>query len=385
VRALFVAHNFPRHAGDLPGNFLLTFARALVEENVEVRVVAPHAADIPLSDTVEGIPVVRFRYAPDERETLAYTGTMASQVRASNRAKLDLVAFIRSASRAVRAEAGWADVVHAHWWFPSGLATTRSALQGRPLVTTLHGSDVRFARSALPRLLMRSVLKRSARVTAVSSWLATEAARRAGVALPTVAQIPVPSELFAPGNVQRGGILFVGKLDEQKGTAVLLDAMALLPKTVTATIVGDGPDAQTLHARAATLGISGRVHWMGAVPHKDLTPFYQRAALFVAPATDAEGLGLAAVEAQLCETPVVASNVGGLPEVVADRISGLLVPPGEPIALASAISDALDDPTRLAAWGREGRARVLARFDATACARQYKSIYEEVVRERARA
>jgi glycosyltransferase involved in cell wall biosynthesis len=221
---------------------------------------------------------------------------------------------------------------------------------------------------------------RSARVTAVSTWLATEAARRAGVPMPTVAQIPVPSELFAPGSVQREGILFVGKLDEQKGVSVMLEAIALLPKHINATIVGDGPDAQVLHARAATLGIAGRVHWMGAVPHKDLTPFYQRAELFIAPATDAEGLGLAAVEAQLCETPVVASNVGGLPEVVADRVSGRLVPPGDAPALAAAIVDAITDSSRLATWGREGRARVLARFDAAACARQYKTIYEDVVR-----
>jgi hypothetical protein len=88
VRVLFVAHNFPRHSGDLPGNFLLTFARALVQEGVEVRVVAPHAPDIAINDVVDGIPVVRFQYAPEARETLAYTGTMASQVRASNRAKL---------------------------------------------------------------------------------------------------------------------------------------------------------------------------------------------------------------------------------------------------------------------------------------------------------
>jgi glycosyltransferase involved in cell wall biosynthesis len=380
VRVLFVTHNFPRFSGDLPGNFLLNLAHALAAEEVEVRVIAPHAAGLADSELVDGIPVARFRYAAEHRETLAYSGTMAAQVRGSFRAQLELVSFIRAASGLLRQHSSWADVVHAHWWFPSGLAATRRAVNGKPLVVTLHGSDVRFARGFAPRRLMRKVLSRSVRTTTVSAWLANEAARLSRDTHPVVAPMPVPPGLFAPAGAGRDGLVFVGKLDAQKGPDVLLDALALLPKSVTATFVGDGPLAKSLRARTATLGLSSRVQWMGAVPHKELPPYLQRARLAIAPATAPEGLGLAAVEALLCETPAIVSSTGGLTEVVEDGVTGRVVPPLDASALAAAIEDALGDPARLSRWGREGRVRMLERYDASACAARYAAIYRDAAR-----
>jgi glycosyltransferase involved in cell wall biosynthesis len=379
VRVLFVTHNFPRTSGDLPGNFVLRLARALRELDVAVHVLAPHGPQLRFDETVDGIPVTRFRYAPDHRETLAYTGTMAAQVQQSLRAKFDLLSMIRSASRAMRPLALESDVVHAHWWFPSGLAAGAGARAGRPLVTTLHGSDVRLARGALPRHWMRRVLRSSSRVTAVSQWLADEAVRLAAVTRPEVLPMPVDTELFTPANVPRDGVLFVGKLDAQKGAAILLEALTLTAKSVTATIVGDGADARALHARAAALGVAGRVRWCGALPHAALPPFYRAARLVIAPATAPEGLGLSAAEAQLCETPVIASRVGGLPDLVDDGVTGVLVPPNDAAALAGAIDASIGLPDQLAAWGREGRMRVLARFSPAACAAQYRDVYTQAV------
>ena len=380
VRVLFVTHNYPRYPGDLPGNFLARLARALHGQDVDVHVLAPHAPGLTDSASVDGIAVTRFRYAPDARETLAYSGTMASQVQESFRAKIDLIALIRAASRAVRSHATAVDVVHAHWWFPAGLAATRGALGGRPLITTLHGSDIRLARSGIARSLMRRVFARSTRVTAVSSWLAAEASRLGGGALPIVAPMPVETGLFVPRPVDRDGLLFVGKLDAQKGAAVLLQALAQLPASVTATFIGDGPDAHTLRARAAGLGVSGRVRWMGALAHAELPRYYQAARLFVAPATEPEGLGLTAAEALLCETPVVGSDIGGIPDLVEDGVTGRLVPAGNPGALATAISTSLAEGHELSRWGTAGRARVMARFEPAPCAGLYRSIYEEAIR-----
>lgn len=378
MRVLFITHNFPRHPGDLPGNFILRLARALKETGVEIQVLAPHAPRLTPVVSIETIPVERFRYAPERRETLAYEGTMAAQVRNSLRAKLDMIALIRAGAKAVQAHAVTADVVHAHWWFPGGLAVTRAAARGKPIVTTLHGSDVRFARGTVARALMSRVLARSARVTAVSQWLADEAARLGGIDAPRVAPMPVETDMFTPSDTPRDGVLFVGKLDDQKGPHVLLEALAQLPSRISGTFVGDGPNAQMLHARAAALGVAGRVRWCGALPQEALASYYRAARVVVAPATEAEGLGLVAAESMLCETPVIASKLGGLPDLVEDGVTGRLVPPSDPKALAAAIETSLASPERLAQWGKTGRARVLDRMSPAACAATYRAIYEEV-------
>jgi glycosyltransferase involved in cell wall biosynthesis len=198
-----------------------------------------------------------------------------------------------------------------------------------------------------------------------------------------VAPMPVDIELFSPSNTQRNGVLFVGKLDAQNGARILLEALALLPNTVNGTFIGDGPDAQALHARAAALGVAGRVRWCGALPHEALAAHYRAARVVVAPATEAEGLGLVAAEALLCETPVVASHIGGLSDLVEDGVTGRLVPPADAKALAAALTESLAAPARLAEWGSAGRARILARMSPAACAARYREIYDEVIRTRA--
>lgn len=378
MRVLFVTHNFPRFPGDLPGNFLLRLAMAMRAQDVDVRVIAPHAAGLAESDQVDGVPVTRIRYAADERETLAYGGTMAAQVGGSWSARLDLVRLISAAGRTAVRDAGEVSVVHAHWWFPSGLAVTRHRRRLPPVVTTLHGSDVRFGvRSSAGRYLMRRTLRRSARVTAVSQYLADEATRVSGAPV-TIAPMPADTGVFQPGTGTRDGLLFVGKLDAQKGLHVLIDALTMLPVDITLTVVGDGPDRDRCREHAAAIGVAGRIRWMGQLPLQELPAHYRRARLLIAPATAPEGLGLVAVEALLCETPVVASDTGGLRDVVEHERTGVLVPPSDPAVLAHALEQALADPGRAAAWGREGRTLVLARFGPDACAAAYAAIYREI-------
>jgi glycosyltransferase involved in cell wall biosynthesis len=194
--------------------------------------------------------------------------------------------------------------------------------------------------------------------------------------------MPVDTEVFTPRTVHRQGLLFVGRLDPQKGLEVLLSALARLPNDVSLTVVGDGAEAQRLRARAAALGVAGRVRWVGAEPQAALADYYRNARLVVAPATAPEGLGLVPIEALLCETPVVASNVGGLPDVVDDGQTGRLVAPSDPALLANTIAEVLANPERLEQWGRAGRTRVLDRFTPKACASAYRAVYEDAIRAR---
>jgi glycosyltransferase involved in cell wall biosynthesis len=388
VRVLFLAHSFPRRPGDAPGSFLLRLARALADAGIDVQVVAPAAPGLAAAEELEGIPVTRFRYAPRRWETLAYTGNMAEDVRRSTSAKLALAGFLAAEGAAARRAAARfrPDVLHAHWWFPNGLAATLpGAPRAIPLVTTFHGSDVRLARSVpAARAPLRRVVRHSAVLTAVSRWLADEARAAVPEARPVVAPMPVATELFTPGG-QRDArrLLFVGRLNAQKGIETLLRALARAARSATLDVVGDGPDRDRLHTIAAELGVAERVRWLGALPQDRLPELYRRAAALVVPSTG-EGLGLVAVEAMLCETPVVAYRSGGLLDVVEDGRTGLLVEPGDPALLARALDDVLDRPDA-AALGREGRRRAREAFSPAAAARRYAEIYHEAASRRAAA
>jgi glycosyltransferase involved in cell wall biosynthesis len=381
MRVLFLTHNYPRFPGDPAGSFLHQLALALRRIDIAVTVLAPAAPSLQRLTDVDGVRVERFRYAPKRVETLAYTGKMVESYRGSVSGKLAAASLLAAEVMAVRRVVAEArpDIVHSHWWFPSGLAAA-IAHCGRPLVTTCHGTDIRLAvalRVAQPPL--RFVVSRSVAVTTVSSWLARCLVAIAPQSRPIVAPMPVAVELFQPGAQarRRGSLLFVGRLSEQKGLHFLLHAMQALDDSITLDVVGDGPDRERLRALAHTLGVADRIRWHGARPQNELPPFYCSADVLVVPSIE-EGLGLVAVEAQLCETPVVAFASGGLLDIVQDGVTGYLVPPGDQGALAQAITLAQRDPRRTEIV-RNAREMALARYAPTAVAARYAEIYSRVL------
>lgn len=396
-RILFVTHNVPRHVGDAAGSFVLRLAVALQGQGAQVDVLAPGAPGLPTEDRVEDIPITRVRYASERHMTLAYEGQMAEAVRNSWNGKRALVQMLlamrRATARALhtaRREGRAYDVLHAHWWFPSGLALwhlhARRA-NGTPLVITMHGSDVRLAMQApASHPIMRRVLGEASVRTAVSSWLAGTAEQIAPAAPVLVSPMPVDIRLFADApdpTRNRQGILFVGRLNAQKGIADLIEALAHPalaaghPDTVL-HIVGDGPDRAALLARAECLGVATRLIWHRALTQSALIPLYRQSQVVAMPSRG-EGLGLVAVEAQLCATPVVGYADGGLPDVVRPGLGGALVAPGNIPALADNLARVLADPTQGQQPGLRARAEMLARFSPDAVATRYLGHYRDAI------
>ncbi|HEX6965170.1 MAG TPA: glycosyltransferase, partial [Gemmatimonadaceae bacterium] len=274
MRVLFLTHAFPRFAGDAAGSFLLRLAVALRSEGIDVNAIAPGAPGVPAQDVIEGVPVHRFRYAPRRFETLAYTGTMAEQVATSWSARFSLLGFLGAELRAARhaRRALRPALIHAHWWFPSGMVATwlRTLSPGThmPIVTTLHGSDVRLGRrGALARSRFRAVLRQSSAVTTVSHWLANGVTDVLPAARPIVAPMPVATDLFHPGRVRSTDrLLFVGRANEQKGLRVLIQALAIARTPLSLDIVGDGDGRAPYERLASELGVTERLHWRGALP-----------------------------------------------------------------------------------------------------------------------
>lgn len=351
-----------------------------------MRVIAPSAPGLRCEDEIGGIPVTRFRYAPGRHETLAYTGTMAEDVSASWTAKLALGGMLASEFNAIlRSARGYrADLLHAHWWFPNGVAAAAASVVTRiPLVTTSHGSDVRLLlKEPAAAPLARFVFGQSAAVTCVSRWLASNATAYTSSA-PTVAPMPVNADLFSPsGTRDEAKLLFVGRLSSQKGAELAVRALARMERPATLDIVGAGPEFDRIINVARELGVGDRVTMLGHLGHTALVERYRHSVALLIPSVE-EGLGLVAVEAQLCETPVVAFASGGLVDVVTDECTGLLVPPGNVEALAVALDRVVSSPELREKLGRSGRESALARFTPAAAAAQYASIYRSVLERHA--
>jgi len=377
-----VAHAFPRAPDDVAGAFVWRLAEALVDRGHSIKVIAPADRGDVGAPMLGSVEVRRVRYATARLETLAYAGTMHTGVARSPLAAVAFAGLVRATARAVGEECagGTVHLIHAHWWVPGGAACALADRHHRPLVVTLHGTDVRLARR-LPGAgwLMRAVLRRAKVVTAVSSYLADEAARIARLPRARVPVVPMPltgTESPTPPVGIPHGVIFVGRLTRQKGVAYLLDALALLRKQglpLDLTIVGDGPERVALKARALALGLP--VVFTGYLPPDQIPDQLAGRRVFVLPSIE-EGLGLVVAEALAQGVPVVASRSGGIPDLLAEEGAGVLVPPADVEALAAGIRRVVSDDGYLTSAVNAGRA-LLARLSPAAAAAAFEAVYAE--------
>ncbi len=364
LRVLHLTSSFPRTADDHVAPFLLDLVRAQTAAGITTRVLAPHDAGAPVTESIEGISVRRFRYAPDRAETLGYRGGLQSRIRTP--AALFLPAFLAAfTATAAREVATWRPhVVHAHWWLPAGLCALPGAgLGGCPLVVTLHGSDAHLLTRPVLGVVGRLVLRRAALVTVVSADLRARVA--AAVELPPgrLVELPLPV-VTGPGGPRPlppsppVRLLAAGRLSPEKGFDLLLRALSLAVAgglDATLTLVGSGPERERLAALARPIG--ERVRFVPAVPRAQLWGFMDEAHAVVVPSRR-EGLGLVAAEALARGRPVVASRTGGLPELLAAPGAGLLVLPDDVAALATALCRLPLPAPEPAAIGRRAPATV---------------------------
>ena len=180
-------------------------------------------------------------------------------------------------------------------------------------------------------------------------------------------------------------MIFVGRVTRQKGLPVLLRAAARLVPGAQLVLCAGQPDTAELAAEVSGLVTSLQATRSGVIwipemlPKREIIQLLSHATAFAIPSLY-EPLGIVNLEAMACGTAVVGSRVGGIPEVVADGDTGLLVPADDPAALAAALNSLLADPARAAAMGAAGRKRALAEFSWDAIAAQTAALYAALIR-----
>lgn len=233
------------------------------------------------------------------------------------------------------------------------------------------------------RLLNRLTAGLATRVVAVSEAVRDETARTLGVPPERITVIPngVNTHEFTPTPrpVVAPVIGCTGRLHRKNGHRILLDAFAAIREAVPEArllLVGDGPERGPLERTVTRRGLGGAVTFAGE--QADVRPWLHRMAVYVQPSI-AEGMSNSILEAMACGLPVVATRVGGTPEVVEDGVSGLLVPPDDPSALATSLLTLLGDPARRAAMGAAGRDRVARQFNETDMIRRTTAFLDALV------
>jgi len=295
----------------------------------------------------------------------------------SVRGRLDLgaVVALRAALNAHEPE-----VIHAHGY--KGLVYAMLARPRRlPLVVTHHGETAHTRSVRLYEAVARALYLRADRVFSVSN-ATTEALVDAGVrrsklrTVPNPVSLPVPSTQVHEGAAE-DALLFVGRLSEEKGLDVLLRALASpgAPEQWTLDVAGDGPCAEQWKALASELGLEDRVRWLGV--RSDVPDLLARAQALVLPSLR-EGLPLVVLEAASCEVPVLASRVGGVPEVVWEGETAMLVPPGDVNAWSKLLEDLPARRARLREGARRRGAEVRARHAPERWAELTLGHYEEL-------
>lgn len=169
-------------------------------------------------------------------------------------------------------------------------------------------------------------------------------------------------------------IVSTGRLVGWKGLRIVVSAMPRLDRDVHYLAVGAGPEAEPLRAQAAVLGVADRVHLPGRIEHAKLPEVLSQADIYVQPSIGEESFGISVLEAMACGLPVLASDFGALPEVVADGETGMLVARGDAGAWTSALGELLADPGRRRRMGAAARTRAEAKFTWAICARELEKV-----------
>lgn len=387
---LVLTSTYPRWADDPEPGFVHQLSKRL-NDRFRVIVLGPHAPGAKSKEILDGVEVIRYRYAPRRLETLVNDGGIVTNLRNSHWKYLLVPGFVLAqawyAWRLIRTRD--IDVIHAHWLIPQGLiAAMLRRLPGRkvPYVATSHGADLFTLNGRLLRRMKRSVIRTASAVTVVSEAM-KERVGEINAEADNVSVKPMGVDLrdrFVPDpDLPRSEdeLLFVGRLVEKKGLRHLLDAMpgviARRPGT-RLRIAGFGPEEGALRRCAKALGLDKQVEFLGGVAQADLPSLYQRAALFVAPFIEAgggdqEGLGLVLVEAVGCGCPVLAGDVPAVRDVLG-LFPNSLVDPRKQEQLSIAVLNMLEDPQRVRAETTAMREDLIRRFDWRNVADRYEAI-----------
>ncbi len=400
---VMVTTSYPRFPGDSVGTFMEPIAKSVAARGHEVHIVAPWHPLVARGRQEDGVAFHFYKYAPfPSLNVFGYAAAMRADVSLRGAAYLAAPLALAQGWRIARkiARRHRATVMHGHWVVPGGITAALAAPE-RPLVVSLHGSDVYVAETVpAARAAARLAFARAGVITACSDDLARRAAAL-GADSARIAVVPygVDAGRFRPDAAARDErrrrlgidgdtflVFAVGRLVKKKGFEYLIDAMPLVGGTRRAVLAlgGEGDLAAELRERASRVGTAESVRFLGNLNQDDVAGYLAAADVVVVPSVrddsgNVDGLPNVVMEALASGTPLVTTAAGGIGTVVSDGQTALVVSERDATALAAAIARLLATPALGEEIGAAARTLASTRFGWARTAEQFEQAYERAL------
>jgi len=396
-RILVTATTFPRHMQDTEPAFVFNLSKALAEKGFALVVLVPHHFGAKRFEIMGGLEVYRFPYFyPSKLQKLCYEGGILPNIKKSLLAKIQVPFLVISEFFYIRKiiKKQKIDLVHAHWIVPQGfISAIIKKFYKIPYIATAHAGDIFPLRARFLRFFGKIALENSDSCTANSTY--TKGALLGVSKIKHIEIIPMGVDLKNFNKNKKNKklreiyrikgpfLLSVGRLAEKKGIKYLVKAMPLILESFPGAkliVVGDGPERKGLEDLVAGLNLRKNIIFTGKIPENELPEYYATADVFIGPSIvtksgDTEGLGVVFLEAIASGTIAVGSNVGGIPDIIKDNKTGVLVEQKNPKQLAEKIIFILKNPNLKKQLVKNAQAHINRNYSWDVVAKKFERIY----------
>lgn len=403
MKICILATGYPRTKEDIFNTYLHALAQALQKKGIDVHILVPHEKGLKKEEVRDSIYIHRFQYMfPASFQSLAYFPGMPEKLKSiTGRIQMPFFLFWMYFALIKVIQQNNIDIINAHWAIPPGVISIISKpIHKKPSLITLYGAELFPAihtNSKILKWIINIAINRAEKVIAISDITCQAGMRISGNKNIEIVPDGIDVDKFYPYHDKfmlkkkyhfenDFVIITSGRMVERKGFKYLIEAIPLILikiPNVKVIIGGKGPEEKNLKLLTATLGVSDYIIFPGFISDGDYPDLMRMADIFVLPSIvdkrgDTEGSATILLEAMACGTPVIGTNVGGVPYTIKEGIGGYLVPPKNPPQLAEKIIELLHDKSLRENLGKVGSQYVSENYSFHRIAEKYLKIFEKL-------